>query len=1015
MTARDANAIDVNPQYAADYRWWDQLTWVVDTSSSMGAGQLDGVKGVINKQIDDLAQKPAGVEFNLHTLTGPVFTGEFYPDRVKPKVDALSADTTYDWGCLIPVSGLQGLSNAAYNKQKGDIWLFTDGYDSQSPTVNATAQKLTQQRLKGSVALFGGCVTAPNPNELNSTERYVGQGASGPQPNGIVPYLLTALQTGGQFLYVNPGQEGEAGDILRAQLEHSAGAGRWSDYVSNTFTYRWDRLTSAEYQWIPAESLGTDLGQLDKNQTYGGAYPKVVTLANPFPFWGGTNNTLSINEDGVILLSPQTSCNPFCIAGFEQYLNILDTDVTWDYIVKPPSRSAESPTEYGPQVHVYQANVGNENEWEIISTQGYAYYGTYPNGYVQYRAYQAQLNTMTGEIRYLYSSVNDEGNSAEIGLQLNGGFFGDPTKINVSGGAQNGKGYKFIPAPPPPTRTYTVSLDALVEGIGFLLTGYSGDFQPLSIQRPDGTMVDCSDTANVICYNLGLVQYVQTDVAGQTGDWFVTVAPGASGEATFSFMAVAASAIHASSVSDHTLTVGVAKSFLLDLGRTTDDRMVTGWFQSPNGRVFGTEFMLYDDGAHDDIRAGDGYFGSDPFSMPETETGYLWVKGTADGIEFKRNDPAIFNFQPLEVDIVEASFTSEVDEAESLTIMLTNHDDGTHCLEPDIIFPQEWASWSYNWDYDTFYPLCLAGNETQYRTLTVYPAWWEAASQSKTDVIVTFTDVDDASINDSDSTKFIRTRPVATVEIDNQYQHTYIRPNLTDAVTLTIAAFDEQGAPVADFTPIEVTTDLGYLNPAARSTNAFVYTIDGMAQIALTADTTGDATVTAMANGVSATTTVHVRDALPSTLELSVSPMTLAVGENSADIVATLRDQWGNPVPNQTVRLGVNGDKALGNVAGTDYLLITTDANGQAMTTFSRDTTITTGGIQEIVAQLPWTDSNGNEYVAHEQRVKMTLEGETAPTAIQITMLKLVSAVWSGWFGIIPLLGAVTWALIRRR
>ena len=68
---------------------------------------------------------------------------------------------------------------------------------------------------------------------------------------------------------------------LPAPTRATAGAGRWSDYVSNVYTYRWDRLEPWEYQWMPAESLGQDAGQLYSNA------PRRIQMPNPFPFFGG--------------------------------------------------------------------------------------------------------------------------------------------------------------------------------------------------------------------------------------------------------------------------------------------------------------------------------------------------------------------------------------------------------------------------------------------------------------------------------------------------------------------------------------------------------------------------------------------------------------------------------------------------------------------------------------------------------------------------------------------------------
>ena len=85
--------------------------------------------------------------------------------------------------------------------------------------------------------------------------------------------------------------------MVRAQLSHTAGAGRWSDYVSNVYTYRWDRLEPWEYQWMPAESLGQDAGQLYSNA------PRRIQMPNPFPFYGDNTTTVDVYEDCLLYTS----------------------------------------------------------------------------------------------------------------------------------------------------------------------------------------------------------------------------------------------------------------------------------------------------------------------------------------------------------------------------------------------------------------------------------------------------------------------------------------------------------------------------------------------------------------------------------------------------------------------------------------------------------------------------------------------------------------------------------------
>ena len=186
--------------------------------------------------------------------------GKFFSEQINPLLDGLAANGP-DAGCA--VNALEALLQAGQRQYDGQAWVYTDGDAAPGNSVGYVQQQLNNQLVRGSVVLLGGCNSAPKvqSNVTGQEKNYLGLAADGSQPGGIVPYLLTAIGTGGQFLYVAPDQLANAVDILRAQASHSAGAGRWSDYVSNRFTYRWDRLNADEYQWMPSGLL-QDRGQL---------------------------------------------------------------------------------------------------------------------------------------------------------------------------------------------------------------------------------------------------------------------------------------------------------------------------------------------------------------------------------------------------------------------------------------------------------------------------------------------------------------------------------------------------------------------------------------------------------------------------------------------------------------------------------------------------------------------------------------------------------------------------------
>ena len=977
--ARAVQSISAGPVSLApeDYKWWQNLTWVVDNSASMAAaGKLDAVKTVMREQVNDLAPAPKGTEFNLYTfnntrgdLQQPVGQ-KFYADLVLPGINALTTVGAPDGDCT--VAALNALAQAAGRQRGGDIWLYTDRSSTLYPTVENTKRLLNQQQIRGSFAMLGGCagILPAKMSDVTGGEiNYLGQAANGSQSTGIVPYLLTALGSGGQFIYVREDQLGSAADILRAQVANSAGAGKWSDYVSDSFTYRWDRLEAGEYQWIdllPPLS-GEDRGffsRFGRDLSY--------DLPQPFSFYGATVTKVRVSLDGYVELDPCTG--PFCTLE-KRYLENLRGGPQWSANF-PPSlavadgvdgdQAAAGPVAVdapcsgflpatGWFAKVYSTQF--DSDWHVISTHGCAAPDT---NFL--RKYQIWLNTRTGEIRYLYNSlVGNDAASARIGVRATAfsPFVPDSAVVvsnNDVAGAGSGMGYKFTPAPPQPTRVYTVAVDRFMQGVGFLQTGYSGRFEPMIVRDPAGTPVDCADTANVLCLtmnNVGtdrMVQYVQVNVNDNVGDWTATIDAQTGAEGTFTFSALAASSIEASTLGERELLSAGSVRISTRLGSAVDDNVLSAWFQRPNGERFGAAFSLFDDGAHGDGRAGDGIFSNPDGAAPGKGVGYLWVQGAIGGATFVRSDPTPYNFQPLEVTLLRTRIPFTGDPV-SVPVQITNHDAVQQCFAgyaDRVTLPEGWTSqWTIPPGDDgseQLFGVCLGPGAMIERELLVTPSqgFFDGPSLAGGEVSVSFTERDRGAISASGSATITRYRQASLVMLRNPLGEAALRPNGVDTATLTLMAYDDSDLPVLDGTLVSLSTTRGTLTAGGASGLSITApTQAGRVTITFTADTrAGDATVSAeLPNGMSDSAVVHMRRAGAVTLDLAASPTDLTGGVTSSQLIATARDVWGEPVAGVNVRIGVSDDSGTqGAVTGGAVATGVTDANGEFRTIFTKAT-----------------------------------------------------------------------------
>lgn len=940
------------------YRWWARVAYLVDTSASMAGTRLAAVKSVLQEQVDTLFQRaPKGVEFSLDTFTNvtprtqAVFTGQFYPNLIKPTIAGLMTTTDPDLQCTVDAFG--ALQQAVAGNTALNAWLFTDTYPSATVTPLETLRaQLVARNINASFAVLldkgAGChPPAPAPAQLARQQQLQRQliGSAGLAPTApapsIVPYLLTALATGGQFLFVDEGQMAAAAQILQAQLDHTAGAGRWSDYVSTQPTYRYDQLASWDYQWLDAAALGKPLphwpGGISSEDEV------EVVLPAPFLFYSRPVTVAHVYENGYLTfgqergISADNSPLPDPAAP-NGALYLYWDNLEWDRIEFAPAAVA------GERGAIYTAQVG---DWFVIQYDQYA--SMTADDFTE--VFEVLLNLKSGEIRYQYHTIANGVGSATIGLESWSDFNplqGVTVAHNSANAAAAGMGYRFVPVPSQPSKRYTVTVDSTMPSIGFLLTGYDGTLAPLTVRTPDGATVACNSNG-VLCVNVGLVQYVQVDVNGRTGRWTVDVQPGPSGSGTFALSSMAAGALTTTSVDDRTRPVAAEQHLVIDLGQPVDGHQLTGQFRTPGDQPFGLPILFFDDGTHDDGAAGDGRFGSVPFRVGPSGTAYLWVTGNLNGQPFQRVEPKPFSFQPLHLQ--GPATVVSVGAKTVIPFTLANQDNVAHTFRIEVQTPLDWRS-----------QVELAGGMTVTvgagQAITVPVAVWMSAtdpaaldqpSGATGAVNVAAIETEQGALYDSSTVQVTRQRPPATIEL---YDPMPLR-QVNSSSTLRLRVADSQDFPVADGTVLALSSTLGAL-PATVTTQF------GLAEVTFAAGSQpGVVTLRAQsANGISATAISTITLPMADRIMLTPTVTTLpADGRSTAAVIATVLDPTGAPLANQTVQIGIEGggDHAgsndMGTLNGHEVISGTTDAAGTFQVIFTSGSHVGQVGLRAELLQ----------------------------------------------------------------
>jgi hypothetical protein len=142
----------------------------------------------------------------------------------------------------------------------------------------------------------------------------------------------------------------------------------------------------------------------------------------------------------------------------------------------------------------------------------------------------------------------------------------------------------------------------------------------------------------------------------------------------------------------------------------------------------------------------------------------------------------------------------------------------------------------------------------------------------------------------------------------------------TGTSALTVQALRVNGNPVNPGTEIRLSSTIGIVDPVIYTDN------DGVAHGTLRGDgRVGTATVSAYSGGTDTATTDVAVGALATSISLSVDPTSLPESGGRVDLIALVRDDQGQPLPDASVNFRTEA----GSLASGGAFL-TTDANGQA-------------------------------------------------------------------------------------
>jgi len=202
---------------------------------------------------------------------------------------------------------------------------------------------------------------------------------------------------------------------------------------------------------------------------------------------------------------------------------------------------------------------------------------------------------------------------------------------------------------------------------------------------------------------------------------------------------------------------------------------------------------------------------------------------------------------------------------------------------------------------------------------------------------------------------------------------------LNGSVEIVGTVIEQAGTPVQNGTVVTFTTSLGRIDPSEARTN------NGRVSVRLISDgRSGTARVTAISGGAtSEALEIPVGGAAAANVTLRADPASVGANGGTVQLIATVRDESGNPIAGVPVTFGTTA----GQIAAAS---VNTDANGEARTTLTttREATVTArAGSQEATATVT---------VQAAPAVAVTVTPETPTAGQPVTFVIQVTPATNG-------------------